>query len=229
MSSHLKIECLSANSLVATDGSKALTSSTSSLTPSFSGLEMKNGYLPISGSTGNDLLTVESKSASANIQIKRQSTAAVSQLIHSTGSVNEWITGTPTPGSVNYKIRDDQNGVNVLDISPGTTPISAWSGWLQINNSSAPSSNPSSSGYLYSESGAGKWKGSSGTVTTFGPADPHCPVCDSDFGLEWGNNKYGGTLRICMKCLSNELGQRDYIRWETDEIDTTKGKRKRTC
>lgn len=83
-----------------------------------------------------------------------------------------------------------------------------------LANATAPTSNPTGGGILYADSGAGKWRGSGGTVTTFGPAEPHCPVCDSDFGLEWENEKYGGTLQICMKCLSKELGHRDYIRWQ---------------
>jgi hypothetical protein len=44
------------------------------------------------------------------------------------------------------------------------------SGWLQIANTTAPTSNPSASGYLYVESGALKYRGSSGTVTTIANA-----------------------------------------------------------
>lgn len=43
-------------------------------------------------------------------------------------------------------------------------------GTIQIQNSTAPAGTPSSSGYLYVESGALKYKGSSGTVTTLGVA-----------------------------------------------------------
>lgn len=44
------------------------------------------------------------------------------------------------------------------------------SGWLQIFNSTAPASNPSLSGFLYVESGALKYRGSSGTITTIAAA-----------------------------------------------------------
>lgn len=65
--------------------------------------------------------------------------------------------------------------------SAGTEPLvfgynatSEWmritSGWLQIYNSTAPSTNPTSSGYLYVEGGALKYRGSSGTVTTIAAA-----------------------------------------------------------
>jgi len=42
--------------------------------------------------------------------------------------------------------------------------------WFIANTSEAPSSNPTGGGYLYVESGALKFRGSSGTVTTLGPA-----------------------------------------------------------
>lgn len=44
------------------------------------------------------------------------------------------------------------------------------SGWVQIRDSTAPSSNPTTSGYLYVESGALKYRGSSGTITTLANA-----------------------------------------------------------
>ncbi len=82
-----------------------------------------------------------------------------------------------------------------LDFASGTGVI------YITNRTGAPSGTPSGGGVLYSESGAGKWKGTSGTVTTFGPADPHCPVCDRDFSLEWESEKYGH-LVVCMFCLT---------------------------
>ena len=48
------------------------------------------------------------------------------------------------------------------------------------NMTSAPTSNPSSGGIMYASAGAGKWRGSSGTTTTFGPAGPHCGNCGYD-------------------------------------------------
>jgi len=38
------------------------------------------------------------------------------------------------------------------------------------NATTNPSTNPTAGGILYSDAGAGKWRGSGGTVTTFGPA-----------------------------------------------------------
>jgi hypothetical protein len=57
---------------------------------------------------------------------------------------------------------------------------------------------------IFSDSGAAKVVGGSGTVTTFGAADPHCQRCDRDFALEWENEKYG-KLAICVWCLSEKF------------------------
>ncbi len=75
-----------------------------------------------------------------------------------------------------------------------------------------PGSNPSNGGILYSDSGAGKWRGSGGTVTTFGPAEPHCPDCGRDYILDWENPDKGEHLQVCMWCLVHELGGKSYIK-----------------
>jgi hypothetical protein len=48
--------------------------------------------------------------------------------------------------------------------SPGLTGI------VSMQNTTAPTTNPTGGGFLYSEGGALKWRGSSGTVTTIAPA-----------------------------------------------------------
>lgn len=74
---------------------------------------------------------------------------------------------------------------------------------------------PTGGGALYSQGGAGKWKGSSGTITTFGPAEPHCEVCDSDFGWQWENPEKYGHFRACARCLFEEMGlmDRPYVKF----------------
>lgn len=79
------------------------------------------------------------------------------------------------------------------------------------DTSNAPNANPSAGIFIWSESGAGKARGGSGTVTTWAPAEPHCPVCGADFMLEWENEEKYGHLAVCMRCLANELGDRPYI------------------
>lgn len=85
-------------------------------------------------------------------------------------------------------------------------------GVLGIGNAfTIPGSNPAGGFVIYSDAGAGKARGSSGTVTTFAPAEPHCPVCGTDFMTEHENRSYG-YLSICLRCLSDELGARPWIR-----------------
>lgn len=120
---------------------------------------------------------------------------------------------------------DIVNGANMTvdgSIQIGSAP--QWGGGTYVlgvvDAPNVPTTNPAGGGILYSEAGAGKWRGSSGTVTTFGPADlagfkdtpgeGHCPSCGTDFAHEWQNEKYG-TLTICMKCLADELGERPWI------------------
>jgi hypothetical protein len=88
------------------------------------------------------------------------------------------------------------------------------------NASTVPTSTPSGGGVLWAAGGALKWIGSSGTTTTMAPADlegfletsghGHCPVCGTDFGCEWKNEKYG-SLTICMSCLADKMGENDWI------------------
>lgn len=79
-----------------------------------------------------------------------------------------------------------------------------------LNRSVAPSTNPTGGFVMYGESGAAKVRGSSGTVTTFANAEPHCPVCGADYMKEFDSKKYG-YFAICLVCLANELGERDWI------------------
>ncbi len=48
------------------------------------------------------------------------------------------------------------------------------------NVSTAPTGNPTAGGFMYSNAGAGTWRGSGGTVTPFGAAGPHCNSCGFD-------------------------------------------------
>lgn len=68
-----------------------------------------------------------------------------------------------------------------------------------------PSSNPTGGYLLYchASTGALTGRGPSGTVTTIGAADPHCPDCGRDFALEWSNEKYGH-LAICLWCATEQ-------------------------
>jgi len=103
----------------------------------------------------NQMLTVASRITSdgvgANLTIAGGNGrgGAGGSLIFSTYST----AGTATIGTLTARLTIDTNGVSLL-----------------ANCASAPAGTPSGGGYLYSESGALKWKGSSGTVTTLAAA-----------------------------------------------------------
>jgi hypothetical protein len=87
-----------------------------------------------------------------------------------------------------------------------TQDFGGGTGVVGIDNASVvPTTNPTGGGILYADAGAGKWRGSGGTVTTFGPADPHCPKCGRDFALEHQNETLGEHLALCLPCLVDAL------------------------
>jgi hypothetical protein len=78
-------------------------------------------------------------------------------------------TGNATPGSVVFQTAaTGSSGATVQSLVERLRILPA--GTLQISNSTAPAGTPTGGGYLYVESGALKYKGSSGTVTTLGAA-----------------------------------------------------------
>jgi hypothetical protein len=72
------------------------------------------------------------------------------------------------------------------------------------NSNTAPTGTPTGGGFAWVEAGAFKYKGTSGTVTTVGVADPHCPRCGADYVHEWDSEKFG-YLAVCVPCLLTEL------------------------
>jgi hypothetical protein len=69
------------------------------------------------------------------------------------------------------------------------------------NRGTAPTSNPSGGGILYADSGAGKWRGSSGTVTTFAAAGPHCEACGYDaWAIAIRNDQWRAYIYKCGNC-----------------------------
>jgi hypothetical protein len=60
--------------------------------------------------------------------------------------------------------------LSVVSDFASSASSTGYGAWLNIGNSSAPGSSPTAGGYLYSEAGALKWRGSSGTITTIAVA-----------------------------------------------------------
>jgi hypothetical protein len=82
--------------------------------------------------------------------------------------------------------------------------------FVELVNVSQPAQ-PTGASRLFANAGALKAIGSSGTVTTMAPAEPHCPECGSDFGVEYEHADHG-YLAICLTCLVEEIGERNWIR-----------------
>lgn len=101
------------------------------------------------------------------------------------------------------------NGTNIGIFASATNVPASVTGVCYLKNASAApttlTSNPSGGGLLYSEAGAGKWQGTSGTRTTFGPADPHCKKCGRDFAHEWENVINNERLMVCVPCMLDAL------------------------
>jgi hypothetical protein len=57
---------------------------------------------------------------------------------------------------------------------------------------------------LFVKDGALRYMGTSGTDTTIGMAEPHCPECGRDFGFEAKNAKSHEHLAICWPCFLGE-------------------------
>lgn len=91
--------------------------------------------------------------------------------------------------------------ISGLGIGPAPSFGASTNGGLAMQNAGAvPTGNPTGGGVLYASAGAGIWRGSGGTVTTFGPAEPHCNACGRDFIHEWRNDRYDEHLSVCMPC-----------------------------
>lgn len=111
-------------------------------------------------------------------------------------------------------VTDASNNVKLA----AATDVASGQGVIGIKNATSnPSGSPSGGGVMYADAGALKWLGSSGTITTLGPADPHCPVCGRDFALEFVNGPTGDRLAVCLWCLTDALGNAGVIEKVTDD------------
>jgi hypothetical protein len=92
--------------------------------------------------------------------------------------------------------------------------------WLTFNTATTAPTSGNGGPILYGGTDAGGnvvlyGMGVLGTRVTLVPADltgfeGHCPSCGTDFAHEWHNDKYG-SLTVCMKCLTDEIGDRPWI------------------
>lgn len=123
------------------------------------------------------------------------------------GSNNALFAGATASGFDNLIV-----GVGTSNVGINGASFGGGLGVLYIKDrNTVPGSNPTGGYLIYSQAGALKGKGSSGTVTNIGNADPHCPVCGRDAVLEWENEGEGWHIQLCTFCLADELGDRPWI------------------
>lgn len=151
------------------------------------------------GSFG-DKLTISYNNSTSQIDVDYDTSARVEVLAGSHAIVG--LTTTESVADTNVLFQENEGislGLRASTFGGGERLV------FVSNRATAPTSNPADGGFLYAEAGAGKWRGSSGTVTTFGPAEPHCPRCGRDFAHEWINSRTNEELSVCVPCMIEAL------------------------
>lgn len=145
-------------------------------------------YFAARGSDTNVSLTFTTKGTGALSLQGGNFGANIVQCIHTASAVNYTRVTNNTTGnrpSISAQGTDTNIGLSIIAKGTGTLQFQDTAGGQTImtlgqqgsgtnvvfvGNGTAPSSNPSSGGYLYVESGALKYRGSGGTITTLGNA-----------------------------------------------------------
>lgn len=91
-----------------------------------------------------------------------------------------------------------------MSLCTSTNSYGSGKGVILVGNANTnPTGNPTGGGLMYSNAGAGTWRGSGGTITAFGPAGPHCIKCGYD---EWTvatmNTTWKSWRFVCGHCGS---------------------------
>jgi hypothetical protein len=147
-------------------------------------VKRSNGFTGIGGNTSpGQLLDVgiaSSSGTAAFARVNRGTTSQLSGYLWATAGTERWSLRFPNDTTNDLHMRDvnagktplvfENGGVNIQLLS-ATKSFGGGSGVIGIaNTTTAPTSNPSAGGVLYVESGALKFRGSSGTVTTIAAA-----------------------------------------------------------
>lgn len=175
------------------------------------------GGFPTAGSGHLQIFTGSGVAAFIGLSIN----AAFKGYLGSCAAANDLAVGAAIGDMV---IRTNGGGAIVFSTDSGSTlalalsaknlsfgpagPFGSGSRVIGVQNCvTAPSINPSGGGVLYANGGALIWLGSSGTFTTMGAADPHCPNCGGDVNVQESVNSEHGYQAICLFCLGEFLEQ----------------------
>jgi|688.fasta_scaffold183790_5 hypothetical protein len=75
----------------------------------------------------------------------------------------------PVDGETNWDVKLNA-ALDYLDVQKAPLASPTFTGKVNLTNTTAPTANMTGGGILYVEAGALKYRGSSGTITTIGPA-----------------------------------------------------------
>jgi hypothetical protein len=149
-------------------------------TPLF--VQRSSGNTSVQGSTSpTHQLEIGSAGTSTAAIIRGSSASNFATLSFTTGATDEWGIQLRNDSTNNLYIRDTANGLNAISLVQnatqsslaflGTASLGGGVGVIFIaNDSTDPTTNPAAGGILYVSSGALKYRGSSGTVTTIAVA-----------------------------------------------------------
>lgn len=121
-------------------------------------------------------------STNGGIRVQRAATSNFASIILATSTTDMWSARMPNDSTNDWHFRNVADGATAMVLEKRATQANvqllsaakafgAGIGVVGIADcNTAPTTNPSAGGILYSQSGALKWRGSSGTVTTVAPA-----------------------------------------------------------
>lgn len=131
---------------------------------------------------GNGVLGL-ANAGTATVRADRDLTSSSASLMLSRAGTDRWaIQNRSTAGNDDLYVQNANQGLTAILVEDRATAANiqlmsatkAFGGGVGVvgvaNASTVPASNPAGGGVLYAEGGALKWRGSSGTVTTLGPA-----------------------------------------------------------
>lgn len=141
----------------------------------------------------------------SSVDIKLVSTDGSNNIIVGSFSANQLWTRIQAPSQISLDVNSNVAmaiTANGYQFGSGGVDFGGGVGVLGIDNrTTAPSTNPTAGGILYCDTGALKYRGSSGTLTNVANAEPHCPKCGTDVGVSQAENDlFGEELVHCHAC-----------------------------
>lgn len=143
-------------------------------------VKRSTGKVGLAGQTSPTQQLDIGTTGAVGLRVNRGDTSSFGSMILGTAGTDRWSMRLPNDGTNDLHFRDVNAGQTPMVLVDGgrniqllsaTKSLGGGTGVIGIANAGVvPGSNPSGGGVLYSEAGALKWRGSSGTVTVIAPA-----------------------------------------------------------